>query len=53
MATGYCGEIPGGSYGAKKGAELMFSAFIAGVGVCVLIGLGIAALLAVAGKGGE
>ena len=53
MATGHCGEIPDESYGAKKGTELMFSAFIAGVGVGVLVGLGIAALLAVAGKGGE
>ena len=31
----------------------MFSAFIAGVGIGVLVGLGIAALLAVAGKGDE
>lgn len=31
----------------------MLSAFIAGVGIGVLVGLGIAALLAVAGKGGE
>ena len=50
---GGCNTDGGGSYEAKKGAELMFSAFIAGVGIGVLVGLGIAALLAVAGKGGE
>lgn len=48
-----CYSDGGGSRETKKGAELMFSAFIAGVGVGVLIGLGISALLAVAGKGGE
>lgn len=31
----------------------MFSAFVAGVGVGVLVGLGIAAFLAVAGRGGD
>lgn len=53
MATGYCGEIPGGSYEAKKGAAVMLYMFVAGAVVGVLVGLGIAALLAVAGKGGE